>query len=287
MLHRLIGEDIDLIWAPGEELWPIKIDPAQVDQIMANLCVNARDAIVGTGKLTIETENVRITEDYCADHAGFTAGEYVLLAVSDDGTGMDQETLDNIFEPFFTTKEIGQGTGLGMSTVYGIIKQNKGFINVYSELDNGTTVRIYFPRDTETVLKAQHERISAKQMGQGETILLVEDEAPILRLGKRVLEDLGYQVLDAIAPDAALEIARTYAGTIDLLITDVVMPGMNGRQLARAVRDSYPAIKVLYMSGYTANAIAHHGVLDEGVHFMQKPFSKTDMAGKVRQALAG
>jgi two-component system sensor histidine kinase EvgS len=285
MLGRLIGEDIDLAWLPKADLHPVKIDPTQVDQILANLCVNSRDAIEGVGKITIETNNVFFNEEYCQDHAGFKPGAYVMLAVSDDGSGMDRELQENIFEPFFTTKGVGKGTGLGLATVYGIVKQNEGFINVYSEPGKGTTIKIYLPRfagdtkDTETAATAE------VPPGKGETILLVEDEAVILKLGKRMLEQLGYRVLAANSPEIALELANNHSGKIDLLITDVVMPGMNGRDLALQLQSIQSELRVLFMSGYTANVIAHHGVLDDGIRFMQKPFSQHTLAVSVREAL--
>jgi CheY-like chemotaxis protein len=285
MLRRLIGEDIDLAWLPGKGLWQVKIDPAQLDQILANLAVNARDAIEGIGKISIETDNFRIDTEYCLDHVGFVPGNYVMLAIRDDGCGMDSETREHIFEPFFTTKDIGQGTGLGLATIYGIVKQNGGFINVYSEPGRGTTFRIYLPqyRGRATVIDREGPAEIAPR-GQ-ETILMVEDEPSILHLGKRMLERLGYRVLAAGSPGEALRLAEENPGEIHLLLTDVVMPEMNGRDLARRLLSLYPDLKRLFMSGYTANVIAHHGVLDEGVHFIQKPFSKTELSVKVREAL--
>ncbi|MBI4775463.1 MAG: PAS domain S-box protein, partial [Deltaproteobacteria bacterium] len=285
MLRRLIGEEIDLAWLPDADLWPVKIDPTQVDQILANLCVNARDAIGGVGKVTIETENVSFDEAYCADHAGFVPGNYVLIGVSDDGCGMDPETLDKVFEPFFTTKSTGLGTGLGLATVYGIVRQNNGFINIYSEPEKGTTVKIYLPRHTGAAVQALSESVTEIPSSRGETVLLVEDEVSILEIGKRMLEGLGYAVLTAGAPGEAMHLAEEHAGEINLLITDVVMPELNGRELANELRSFYPDLKILFMSGYTANVIAHRGVLEEGVCFMPKPFSRKDLALKVREAL--
>lgn len=285
ILRRLIGEDIDLRWLPGAEVWPIKIDPSQVNQILANLVVNARDAIADVGKLTIETKNVGFDEAYCDNHAGFIAGEYVLLTVSDDGSGMPPETLNKIFEPFFTTKEIGKGTGLGLSTVYGIVKQNDGFINVYSEPEKGTTFKIYLPRCIGGIEAARPEDTSEIPLGRGESVLLVEDDVSILKLGERILKKLGYNILSATSPMEAIQLANELSGRIDLLITDVVMPGMNGRELSEQLRTLYPDIKVLFMSGYTANVIAHRGLLEDGVYFIPKPFSQKDMAVKVREVL--
>ena len=286
MLRRLIGEDIDLSWQPGKGLWPVQMDPAQIDQILANLCINARDAISGVGKVTIETGNVNFDPDYCADHAGFVPGDFTLLAVSDDGCGMDPETRDNIFEPFYTTKGLGEGTGLGLATVYGIVKQNNGFINVYSEPEKGSTFRIYLPRHAGSADAPETEPAVKTPPHGSETVLIVEDEAPVLKLAKIILERLGYTVLDAATPAQAMEKAREYDGRIHLFITDVVMPGMNGRALAEKLQTLYPDVKVLFMSGYTANVIAHRGVLEPGVHFIQKPFAKIDLAVKVREALA-
>jgi two-component system, cell cycle sensor histidine kinase and response regulator CckA len=285
MLRRLIGEDIDLSWRPQPDLWPIEIDPSQLDQLLANLCVNARDAIDGVGRVTIETGMATFDNAYCADHFGFVPGDYVLLAVSDDGCGMNRETIDKIFEPFFTTKVVGQGTGLGLATVYGIVKQNKGFINVYSEPGKGTTFKIYLARHAAIPLDIKKGRPADLPEGHGENILVVEDEVSILKFAKRLLEELGYRVLDAKTPEQALKLAKGHPFDIDLLITDVVMPGMNGKELSGQLHQRFPKLKTLFMSGYTANVIAHRGVLDEGVQFIQKPFSKEGMANKVKEAL--
>jgi two-component system sensor histidine kinase EvgS len=285
MLRRLIGEDIDLAWRPKTGLSPIKMDPVQIDQILANLCINARDAITDVGKVTIETGTAVFDEIYCADHAEFIAGEYVLLAVSDDGCGMDKETLDQIFEPFFTSKGIGRGTGLGLSTVYGIVKQNNGFINVYSEPGKGTTFRIYLPPYTDQAVDTPQKRTGEIPHGHGETVLVVEDESSLLKMSKRMLEELGYRVLAAGTPGAAIELAAEHASTTQLLITDVVMPEMNGRELAELLQSIYPNMKILFMSGYTADVIAHRGVLDKGVNFIQKPYSIEELAVKVQGAL--
>uniref|UniRef100_A0A7C4MPG1 histidine kinase n=1 Tax=Desulfatirhabdium butyrativorans TaxID=340467 RepID=A0A7C4MPG1_9BACT len=285
MLQRLIGEDIDMEWIPGENAWPVKIDPGQIDQILVNLCVNARDAIADVGKVTIETGNIVFDEDYCKVHNGFVPGEYTMLAVSDNGCGMDSVTLSHAFEPFFTTKEPGKGTGLGLATVYGVVKQNDGFINVYSEPGQGTTFKIYLPR-----YKAKAAPLSEKgsdiSSGRGhETILLVEDEPAILRMATMMLGREGYTVLGAGTPGEAVRLATEHPGDIHLLITDVVMPEMNGRDLAKNILSLYPGLKCLFMSGYTANVIAHHGILDEGVQFIQKPFSKQALTAKVRELL--
>jgi len=285
MLRRLIGEDIDLAWQPDGDLWQVKMDPGQIDQILANLCVNARDAIDGVGKVTIETKNATFDEAYCAAHVGFVPGDFVMLAVSDDGCGMDEETRARIFEPFFTTKDVGEGTGLGLATVYGIVKQNEGFINVYSEPSEGTTFKIYLPRHAAEVPCEAKPMETGICEGRGETVLIVEDDAAILRLGERMLTSIGYDVHAFGSPREALEFVKKKDRAIQLLITDVVMPEMSGRELADAIRGVCPEIRVLFMSGYTANVIAHRGVLDEGVNFIQKPFSLRDLSKKVREAL--
>ena len=285
MLRRLIGEDIGLLWLPGDNVWPVKVDPSQIDQILANLCVNARDAIADVGKVTIETSNTEFDDTYCSDHPGFLPGEYVVLAVSDNGCGMDAKTLENIYEPFYTTKKSGQGTGLGLSTVYGIVKQNNGFINAYSEPGQGTTFNLYFPR-YKTKEGTSLEKATEHPIERGhETIFLVEDEVPILRMAEQMLERLGYQVISARTPGEAIRLAQEYKDEIHLLMTDVVMPEMNGRDLAKNILSIHPNLKRLFMSGYTANVIAHHGVLDAGVNFIQKPFSREELGKKVREAL--
>ncbi len=285
MLRRLIGEDIDLFWAPELDLWKVKIDPSQVDQILANLVVNARDAISGVGAITMRTENVVIDESDRAQTPEFIPGEYVLLTTSDTGEGMSKEVCEKIFEPFFTTKEVGKGTGLGLSTVYGIVKQNEGFIYVDSERGKGTTFKIYLPRfESETTQVTSEEAAGTPPTGT-ETILLVEDDEPILNLSKMILEKLGYTVLAARAPGQAIDLVEGHPGDIHLLITDVVMPEMSGRELAEQLAAIRPNLKCLYMSGYTADLIAHRGILDEGVNFIQKPFGNDDFAARVRQVL--
>ncbi len=285
LLGRLVGEDIDVAWRPGANLWPVLIDPSQVDQILTNLAANARDAIRGTGTITIETGNVTFDDAYCERHAGFHPGRFVILAMSDDGEGMDRDTLDHMFEPFFTTKSLGRGTGLGLATVYGIVKQNGGFVNVYSEPGRGTTFKVYLPcADGRAVAALAREPASAP-LGHGEVVLLVEDEPSLLDMSRDLLTGLGYTVLTAATPAEAIALVARYPGKIDLLFTDVVMPALNGRALAEQLRARKPDLRCLFMSGYTPNAIAHRGVLDEGVHFLQKPFSRFDLATKVRRAL--
>ncbi len=284
MLHRLIGEDIDLEWIPGSELPPVLIDPSQIDQVLANLMVNARDAIDGVGKITIETQSIEIDEAYCNGHAGFYPGTFSMLSISDNGCGISENALGQIFEPFFTTKGVGRGTGLGLATVYGIVKQNNGFIHVYSEPGQGSTFKLYFPPAHSGIIQdAIAEPVSEPVKGSG-TVLVVEDDASILDIGRSILEQLGYRVLTANNPENAVYLAMNHEGPIDLLITDVVMPGMNGKELAKKLSGIKPGLRCLYMSGYTANVIAHHGVLDEGVVFLPKPFTVRDLAEKVRAA---
>lgn len=285
MLRRLIGEDIDLAWLPGANLWSVNIDPSQIDQVLANLCVNAQDAIEGVGKITIETRNLTLDKDYCIDHACFIPGEYIQLSVTDSGCGMNKKTLDNIFEPFFTTKDVDKGTGLGMAMVYGIIRQNNGFINVDSEPGKGATIKIYLPRHESTVAEIHKESTKEIQSGQGETILVVEDDPSILNIMQTILKGLNYTVLTSNAPEKTMSIVKKYAGTVHLLITDVIMPKMNGHDMAELLRSTYPDLKCIFMSGYTADVIAHHGVLDKGTRFIQKPFSRRELAEIVRKVL--
>ena len=285
MLRRLIGEDIELAWRPGADLWPVKIDPVQIDQILVNLCVNARDAISGVGTVVIETGQATIGQDYCLKHPELGPGDFLLLSVSDDGHGMEKATLDNIFEPFFTTKERGKGTGLGLSTVYGIVKQNDGFINVYSKPGCGTSFRIYLPRHFKKDEKPEKEN-AAGSISQGhETILLVEDELAILTMTRLMLERLGYRVLTAATPSEAMGIAGKYEGNIHLLLTDVVMPEMNGYDLAGQMASLRPSIRHLFMSGYTGDSIARQGVLDAGIPFIQKPFTIKELSDKLIEVL--
>ena len=284
MLRRLIGEDIDLIWQPDTQLGQVIVDPAQVDQILANLCVNCRDAISGTGKITIKTEDVVLDHNYCASHAGSRPGPYAMLSVSDNGCGMDKETQSHLFEPFFTTKKVGEGTGLGLATVYGIVKQNEGYIQVSSELEEGTTFSIYLPRIQKSL--QIEEEPDAKTIPKGaETVLLVEDEESLLNLGKAMLERFGYKVFEAHHPLEAIALSEQYEGTIHLLVTDVVMPQMNGRQLEERIKKLRPHIKVLFMSAYTSDVIAKQGILEGDVNFLEKPFSIDSLADKVRKAL--
>jgi len=286
LLGRMIGENIELIWKPGEDLGDVKIDPAQVDQILVNLCVNARDAIAGAGRIVIETGNVVFDDTYCEERFGLSPGRYVMLSVSDDGCGMDRETLNHIYEPFFTTKAAGEGTGLGLSTVYGIVRQYDGYISVYSEPGRGTSFNICFQRHDEGEPGIRIESAGGITEGKGETILLVEDEKLILNFARRLLATIGYRVLTADTPARALQIMEEDPGGIDLLITDMVMPGMNGHELVDRITKIRPDIKTLYMSGYRSDLAARRGGTMDNVHFLQKPFSKRDLAAKVREAMA-
>ena len=285
MLRRLIGEDIDLIMIPGCNLGSVKADPGQIEQVIMNLAVNARDAMPHGGRLTIETANVTLDEGYAHLHSEVTPGEYLLLAISDTGAGMDAETQSRIFEPFFTTKG-AKGTGLGLSTVYGIIKQSGGYVWVYSELEKGTAFKIYLPRVTAA---GEPVAISAQAWSTAatghETLLLVEDEVTLRELVRQYLQNQGYVVLEAASTAAALQISNSHASPIHLLLTDVIMPGMNGRELAQRITSSRPAMKVLFMSGYTENAIGHNGLLEPGLNLLQKPFSLPALKTRVRELL--
>jgi nitrogen-specific signal transduction histidine kinase/DNA-binding response OmpR family regulator len=286
MLTRLIGEDIDLVMVPGAELGAVKADPGQIEQVIMNLAVNARDAMPHGGKLTIETANVTLDENYARFHAPVRPGEYVMLAISDTGLGMDTETQSHIFEPFFTTKG-PRGTGLGLSTVYGIVKQSEGYIWVYSEHGKGTSFKVYLPRVSATgEMVAVQPAVTALRPGQGdETIMVVEDEPNLRRLARQALESQGYSVLDAADGASAIQVSNSHQGPIHLLLTDVIMPGMNGRELALRISSLRPETRVLYMSGYTENAIGHNGTLDEGITLLQKPFTLPALKAKVREVL--
>ena len=287
MLTRMIGEDIDLVMIPASNLGAVKADAGQIEQVIMNLAVNARDAMPSGGKLTIETASVTLDEDYARFHASLKPGEYIMLAISDTGEGMDAETQSHLFEPFFTTKGL-KGTGLGLSTVYGIVKQSGGYIWVYSEPGKGTAFKIYLPRVAEpsesAAVVATSRETPTAESGK-ETILLVEDEDNLRRLARQYLENQGYNVVDAGDGAMALQIAVAHEGVVHLLLTDVIMPGMNGRELAQRMLEIRPNVKVLYMSGYTENVIAHNGTLDAGVSLLQKPFNLRDLKDKVREVL--
>lgn len=283
MLGRLIGEEINLDWRPDPETWTVFTDPSQMDQILANLCVNARDAIDGRGHLVLETQNVEFDPRWCEAHPGYLPGSFVRMTVSDDGCGMDNETIENIFEPFFTTKGVGRGTGLGLATVYGIVRQNHGFINVYSESGLGTTFRVYLPRHEGQPSQPTHKVDPSVPEGGGETVLVVDDEAAIVDMTRMALTTLGYTVLSASSPADAIAIASEQP--IDLLVTDVVMPEMNGRELADRLMQDYPDMACLFMSGYTENILAHKGVLGADVRMIQKPFTLAELSAAVRSAI--
>ena len=285
MLRRLIHEGINLVWRPGTEAGAVKMDPSQFDQILANLTINARDAIGEVGTFSIATRNAPLDEVRRARDAAAASGEYVALVVSDTGCGMSPEVLEHLFEPFFTTKGIGEGTGLGLATVYGIIRQNHGFVTVDSQVGHGTTLNIYLPQYHDQT-EAVPAKMSVTAASQGcETILLVEDEPAILNITRRMLVNLGYTVLSTATTDDAIRLATEHEGEIQLLLTDVVMPEMNGRDLARKILSLQPKIQCLFMSGYTADVIARHGVLDEDINFIHKPFSKQSLGAKIRGIL--
>lgn len=288
MLERLIGEDIYLTWLPSQGLWPVKIDPSQVDQLLANLSVNARDAIPGKGRIVIETNNASLDRSCSNYRIDAVPGDYVMLSFSDNGCGMDKNTLDKLFEPFFTTKEEGKGTGLGLSMIYGIVKQNHGTIHLYSEPGQGTTFRIYLPRHTPDENHVDQKVVRTVSETGTETILLVEDEMAILKMTEKILRQLGYRVLSASSPSEALDLLDSPGtGETNLLMTDVVMPGMNGRELFEIITEKFPGMKCLYTSGYTADIIAHHGILDldDEIKFISKPFSRAELSEIIRKAL--
>ena len=286
MLRRMIGEDIEFQTILSPRLWKVHMDSGQVDQIIMNIAVNARDAMPQGGKLVVETANVYLDENYLREHSiEGTPGHYVMLAITDNGSGMDKETQEHIFEPFFTTKEIGKGTGLGLSTVYGIAKQNNGFIWVYSEPGQGTTFKIYLPKVKEGAEAEEKEQTPVLELGGSETVLIVEDDDGLRKVAVTVLKQRGYKVLEAENGEDALRVSEAHDGSIDLLIPDVVMPKIGGKETAERLQPLYLQMKVIYMSGYTDNAIVHHGVLVPGLNFLEKPFSPEGLARKVREVL--
>ena len=284
MLKTLLGEHIDLIWRPSDDLWKVKADPVQIDQVLANLCVNARDAIEDTGRIVIESDNRRLDENYCRLHPEIQPGDYVSLTVSDTGAGMDRETMSRIFEPFFTTKEVGKGTGLGLSTVYGIIKQNNGSVSVYSEPGTGTSFIIFLPRE---ISNSERQSITHEgpNLGGTETILLIEDDENLLKMTELMLRALGYKVLSAGSKEEALKISGDRSKKIHLILSDIIMPEMNGRDLTELIRKDRPGTKCLFMSGYTNEIITRHDILEEGINFIQKPFSAGDLGKSLRRVL--
>jgi signal transduction histidine kinase len=287
MLHRIIGEDVELQLKLAAGLSPVKADPSHIDQVIMNLAVNARDAMPNGGSLTIETADVQLTEEYAGSPLGIAAGWYVMLAVSDTGTGMDELTKSRIFEPFFTTKEKGKGTGLGLSIVYGIVKQNGGEILVYSEPGRGTAFKIYLPVALEAAEDRRTARGATQAVAATETILLVEDEHQVRNLTRAMLGRQGYRILDAGSAVEALTLARDTAVPIDLLLTDIVMPEMNGLELAKEIMAARPGIKVLFMSGYTDSAVVKQGILTAEMPFIKKPFTSASLHSKVREVLGG
>jgi CheY-like chemotaxis protein len=286
MLRRLIGEEIELVWKPRARHDIVKLDPSQVDQVLANLCVNARDAIRGVGTITIETEDAYLDEAFCAEHVSCKPGHFVQLSVSDTGGGMTPEVVSRVFEPFFTTKGVGKGSGLGLAMVHGIVHQNAGAIVVHTELGHGSAFRLYLPRHVKGDAALARAAAQSHHPGRGETVLLVEDEPSLRVMSQTMLERLGYRVLPARLPSLALELAQLHPGNIHLLVTDVIMPEMNGRELLVRLRERLPALACLYISGYPADVIAHHGVLDSEVHFLPKPFSFGELAAKVSDVLS-
>jgi len=285
LLRRLIGEDIEVLTVPAPDLGTVKADPGQIEQVVMNLSLNSRDAMPRGGKLTLETSNAVLDETYARGHQPVEPGRYVMLAVSDTGTGMSEQTLTRIFEPFYTTKEVGKGTGLGLSMVYGIVKQSGGYIWVYSEPNQGTTFKIYLPRVDQPAEDAGAEKQPASVSRGTETLLLVEDDPQLRELSSSVLKHYGYNVLVAATPEEGIAISQANHHDLRLLVTDVVMPRINGRQLAERIQKVCPRIRVLYISGYTDNAIVHYGVLDPGLWFLPKPFTLSALVAKVREVL--
>jgi two-component system, cell cycle sensor histidine kinase and response regulator CckA len=283
MLRRVIGEDIELAIHLQPDLGRVKADPGQLSQVLMNLAVNSRDAMPNGGKLVIETANVELDDTYGRQHLGAKPGPHVMLALSDTGTGMNSEILSHIFEPFFTTKETGKGTGLGLSMVYGIVKQSNGYIMAYSEPGRGTTFKIYFPRTEESVSPAY--KLEEEIRRGTETVMVVEDEAALRELTCVLLEDAGYTVLESSGAEEAIETAKDLQRKIDLLLTDVVMPRLDGRELANQMVSLRPNLRVLFMSGYTDDVIGHRGVLTQGTILVQKPFTKRTLLKKVRETL--
>jgi CheY-like chemotaxis protein len=287
MFSRVIGENIDMVFLPAADLSRVKADPGQIEQVLLNLVVNARDAMPSGGRLTIETSNIELDRRYAVTHASVEPGHYVMLSVSDTGCGMSEETQSRIFEPFFTTKGPGKGTGLGLATVYGVVKQSGGYIYVYSEVDRGTTFKIYLPQVIAELDKPAGEVAAPGRARGSETILFVEDEQSVRELVKQYLGAMGYSVLEASDGLEALKTAADHPEPIHILITDVVMPHLSGPDLATQLGTSRPGLKVLFISGYTDDTVFRHGVLEGGVAFLQKPFNLKALANKIREVLDG
>ena len=284
MISRLIREDIDILYDLQKNPWTVNLDPSQMDQVIMNLALNARDAMPNGGKLVVETKNVIFDDAYCSKHPGFIRGEFVMASVSDDGMGMDKETQAHIFEPFYTTKALGKGTGMGLATVYGIVKQNNGFIDVYSEPGQGTTLKIYMPRWTENQVKtdkiAEVEKINTSKPA---TILLVEDDELHLKLTETFLRNGGHEVIPFLSPNDALEYCKEENPEIHVLLTDVIMPGINGKYLSERIQKIRTDVKTIFMSGYAENLIAHRGILDGNASFINKPFTMKELLGKIQE----
>ena len=285
MLGRLIGEEVRLDWRPTNDLWPVTMDPSQLDQVLANLCVNARDAIAGSGTISVSTSNCTVDAHSRVRSNDAVPGDYARLTVRDNGVGMSREVMDKLFEPFFTTKEVGKGTGLGLATVYGIVRQHHGFLTVESTPKSGTTFQVYLPRDVSAEAPAAATVTPSRLTTGRESILVVEDEPTLLQLVERALAAQGYDVTAALGPEEAIRRSDERPGSIDLLLTDVVMPGMNGVELAHQLTTARPGLRHLYMSGYTADLIAEHGVIDQEVDFLAKPFTLAELATAVRKVL--
>lgn len=285
LLRRLIGENIELVWKPFGSACYVKMDAVQIDQILTNLCVNSRDAINGIGTIAIETSAVTLSAQDCEPYKDCEPGDYIVLSVTDTGAGMPPDVLEHVFEPFFSKKALGDGTGLGLATVDGIVSQNGGFIVPESQPGAGTTFRIYLPEQTEPKAVPDASSENETPRGKGETVLIVEDEEMLLKLSAAMLRSLGYQVFTALTPATAIKLAKEHAGTLDLLLSDVVMSDMNGKELADQICAIHSRIRVMFMSGYTADIIASQGVLDASVHFISKPFTRNELAIKLREAL--
>jgi CheY-like chemotaxis protein len=286
MLSRTLGENIVIRNIIQEDLWTAFVDPNQLEVALLNLCINARDAMPDGGFVTLETNNVHLDQSYALSHSDVDPGDYVLITITDTGTGIPPDILDHVFEPFFTTKEKGKGTGLGLSTVFGFVKQSNGHINIYSEVGRGTTIRIYLPRSLEPSVARQDAAAPQVVVGGDELVLLVEDNELVRKFGHDLLKSLGYSVIAASDGRAALALLRERTD-VKLLFTDVVMPGMGGHELAKQALAIHPGLKVLYTSGYTQDSMIHNGKLDKGVHLLEKPYNKTALAAKIREVLGG
>jgi signal transduction histidine kinase len=286
LLRRLIGENIDLKWTPASNLWRVKIDRSQFDQILANLVVNARDAIRGAGDILLETDNITLDELYCFGRMESIPGDFVQILINDSGSGMSKEIQERLFEPYFTTKELGRGTGLGLATVYGIVKQNQGFINVYSEENKGTSIRVFLPRFDGPVAESLNPTPAHESIAGTETLLIVEDEEAILTLIQKRLENLGYTILTARTPQEAISLVSTFKNKIHLLLTDIILPEMNGRELSKKLKLFQPQMSCLFMSGYSSNVISSQDILQDGIHLIQKPFSLKVLTQKIRELIS-